>query len=69
MVLAYRQETREYMNLGVPSVCLALAKKVAWLSWKHCMCAESSECKNLLHDYCGSMLLMVWVVIKILATM
>ena len=38
MVLAYRQETREYMNFGVPSVCLTLAvKKVAWLSWRHCI--------------------------------
>ena len=27
MVLACRQETREYMNFGVPSVCLTLAIK------------------------------------------
>ena len=34
------------------------------------MCAESSECKGLQHDYCGSIcMLLVWVMIKALAAM
>ena len=29
------------------------------------MCAESSECKNLQHDYCGSIcMLLVWVTMQ-----
>ena len=30
---SYRQETREYMNFGVPCVPNSWNKKVAWLLW------------------------------------
>ena len=44
MVPAYRQETREYMNFGVPSVSLTrYIKKVASLGWKHCIRTVASS--------------------------